>query len=436
MRIASTPSFTATRTPTTWPLASSSCGVIHRTSMLMLCFWERSRAAASASFRAARKTGLFDTLTIALIGKGAVALNARLLKSQLNEPAPGSAAFMRAVLTRAHGDRSQLAFEPNYPDPVPREGEVLIKIAATALNYHDIFTRRGMPGIKIPLPVIVGSDIAGEIFALGDGGGDGIGGGERGWHIGDRVLVDPIFRDGRGGMIGEVVDGGRAEYLRVSARQLIRVPDGVSLDAAAALPLAYGTAYRMIVTRGRVTAGERVLVLGASGGVGVACVQLAKMLGASVIACASSRDKLDRLTQLGADHVINYTEQNFAGAVRDLLGKPRVTGGGGVDVAVNFTGGDTWTDTQRCVTHGGRILTCGATAGYSLTTDARYLWTFEHTIVGSNGWSPDDLETLLTLIATGKLEPVIDKLLPLDAAAEAERLLEDREIFGKVLLKP
>jgi alcohol dehydrogenase len=335
---------------------------------------------------------------------------------------------MRAVLTRGHGDRAQLAYEPAYPDPTPRQGEVLVRIAASAINYHDIFTRRGMPGITIPLPVVVGSDIAGEIAALGPDAA--------GWRVGDRVLVDPVFRDGRGGMIGEVVDGGRAEFLAVTAGQLIHVPDAVSLEAAAALPLAYGTAYRMLIERGRVAAGERVLVLGASGGVGVACVQLAKMAGACAVACASSQEKLDRLVSLGADHVINYAEQGFATAVRDLFGKPRVAGGGGVDVAVNFTGGDTWMDTQKCVTRGGRILTCGATAGYSLTTDARYLWTFEHTVVGSNGWTPDDLETLLALVASRRLEPVIDKVLPLEEAAEGERLLEDREVFGKVLLKP
>jgi alcohol dehydrogenase len=335
---------------------------------------------------------------------------------------------MRAVLTRAHGDRSQLVYEPAYPDPTPGPGDVVVRIAACAVNYHDIFTRRGMPGIRIPLPVIVGSDIAGEIVTVGDG--------VNGWHVGDRVLVDPILPDGRAGMTGETTDGGRAEYVRVDARQLLRVPDEVPLQQAASLPLAYGTAYRMLVERARVRAGERVLVLGASGGVGVACVQIARLLGAEVVACSSSAAKLARLAELGADHLVNYAERSFAQAVRDLYGKPRVSGGGGVDVAVNFTGGDTWLDTQKSVTVGGRIVTCGATAGYELTTDARYLWTFEHTIVGSNGWTTGDLEALLGLIAEGKLAPVIDKVLPLEEAAEGERLLEDREVVGKVLLEP
>ncbi|MGQ0641147.1 MAG: zinc-binding dehydrogenase [Gemmatimonadaceae bacterium] len=336
---------------------------------------------------------------------------------------------MRAVVTKAHGDRSQLVLTADYADPQPGAGDVVLKVAASAINYHDIFTRRGMPGIKIPLPVIVGSDIAGHIVALGSTVTD--------HRIGDRVLVDPVFRDGaQHGMIGEVVDGGRAEYMRVPASQLVSIPDAVSFEDAASLPLAYGTARRMIVERGRVAPGERVLILGASGGVGVACVQLAKLLGAEVIACASSPEKLDRLAALGADHLIDYTTSNFATAARALFGKPRVGGGGGVDVAVNFTGGDTWLDTQKCVTLGGRILTCGATAGYSLTTDARYLWTFEHTVIGSNGWSPADLVALLDLVASAQLRPVIDCVLPLEQAAEGERLLEDRRVFGKVLLKP
>ena len=336
---------------------------------------------------------------------------------------------MRAVITRAHGGLEQLAYVADYAEPRPSANDVVIRVAACALNYHDIFTRRGMPGIRIPLPVIVGSDIAGDIIALGAD--------VTSWQLGDRVLVDPVFRDGvRFGMIGEVVDGGRAERLVVPASQLVKVPTNVSLHAAAALPLAYGTAHRMLHTRGRIAAGERVLVLGASGGVGVACVQLAKMAGAEVIACASTDDKLHALRALGADHVINYVETPFAGAVREKYGKPRVSGAGGVDVVVNFTGGDTWEPTQRCLRLGGRVLTCGATAGYSVTTDMRYLWTYEQEMIGSNGWTVDDLEQLLALIASDRLQPVIDRTFPLEATADAERLLEDRRVFGKILIVP
>lgn len=336
---------------------------------------------------------------------------------------------MRAVVTVGHGDRSQLRLRTDYPNPVADSDEVVIRVAATSVNYHDLFTRRGMPGIKIPLPVVVGSDLAGVITQLGSAAGS--------WAVGDRVVVDPVFRDGkRFGMIGEVADGGRAELCKVPASQLVRVPDEVSLEDAASLPLAYGTAYRMLIERGRVAAGERVLVLGASGGVGVACVQLGKLLGAEVVACAGSMSKIERLRALGADHCVDYTATKFVDAVRQIYGKPRISGGGGVDVAVNFTGGDTWVDTQKCVRVGGRILTCGATAGFNLTTDARYLWTYEQEMIGSNGWTVEGLVRLMELIATNRLTPVIDRILPLEETAEAERLLEDREVFGKVLIKP
>jgi alcohol dehydrogenase len=336
---------------------------------------------------------------------------------------------MRAAVTTAHGDRTTIQYREDVPEPTAGPDEVIVKVAATALNFHDIFTRRGMPGIKIPLPIIVGSDIAGEISDIGLE--------VSGWRRGDRVLVDPIYRDGkRIGMIGESANGGRAEYVAVPAAQLIKVPAGVSLAAAAALPLAYATAHRMLVTRGGVKAGETVLVLGASGGVGVACVQLAKLMGAKVIACASTSEKIGRLAAIGADHHINYTTTSIVDGVREICGKPRLWGEGGVDVAVNFTGGDTWPATQRAMKRHGRLLTCGATAGYDVTLDARFMWTFEHAIVGSNGWMMEDLFELLRLVDEGRLDPVIDKVLPFKEAAEAERLLEDREVVGKVILSP
>ena len=335
---------------------------------------------------------------------------------------------MRAAITTEHGGRETIRIVDDWPDPVAGAGQVLVEIAACSVNFHDIFTRRGMPGITLKLPVVVGSDIAGTICAVGEGVTQ--------WQVGDRVLIDPVLREGTFGMIGETVDGGRASHIAVSTAQLVAIPDGVTLEQAAALPLAYGTAYRMMMTQGRVAAGEKVLVLGASGGVGAACVQLAKMVGAEVIACASSDSKLARLKDFGADHGINYATGTILDGVKAIYGKPRVTGGGGVDLAVNFTGGDTMKETQRCVTLGGRIVSCGATAGYDVGIDMRYLWTFEHHMIGSDGWAQSDLVALLDLIAAGKLDPIIDKVFPLEETAEAERLLEDREVVGKVLIRP
>jgi alcohol dehydrogenase len=336
---------------------------------------------------------------------------------------------MRAVLTTAHGGPEVLQFREDYPVPTPARDEVLVRVAATAVNFHDIFTRRGMPGVKINLPVVVGSDIAGTVEALGQDV-------ELRW-LGKRVLIDPVMRSGdRVGMLGETVDGGRAEFVAVRESMLVEIPPEVSFEQAATLPLAYGTAYRMMITRGGVKAGERVMVLGASGGVGVACVQLGRMIGAEVLAFTSSRSKSDRLAALGATHVANYLDRPFLDIVKEIYGKPRINGTGGVDVAVNFTGGDTLPATQRCVKMNGRILCCGATAGFDLGLDARYWWTYEHTMIGSDGWRKEDLGILLGLVASGRLAPVIDRILPLEATADGERLLEERAVVGKVLLKP
>jgi alcohol dehydrogenase len=257
-----------------------------------------------------------------------------------------------------------------------------------------------------------------------------------GWAVGDRVLVDPINRV-QGGLMGETIHGGLAERCRVAAHQLISIPAGISYADAAALPVAYGTAHRMMLTQGHVAASEKVLILGASGGVGTCCVFLAKMAGAEVVACASSAEKQQRLTAFGADHVINYATHDFVEEIHRLYGKPHRRGAiGGVDVVINFTGGDTWVKSMKCLRRGGRMLTCGATAGFDPQTDMRYIWTFELHILGSNGWTRQDLETLLKLVQDGSLRPVIDCTLPLTEAREALRRLEEREVIGKVIVTP
>src|SRR5271155_3392976 len=225
---------------------------------------------------------------------------------------------MKALVLREHGGGG-LRYETDFPDPAPGAGDVVLRVRATSLNYHDVFTRRGMPGIRIAMPAIMGLDVAGGIAALGPG--------VTGWKVGDRVLGDPINRV-EGGLTGETVHGGLAEYCRLRAHQLVRIPDGVSFEQAAALPCAYGTARRMMHTNGHVGAGEKVLILGASGGVGVCCVQLAKAAGATVIAATGSEDKAARLRALGADHTINYVERDFVQETYALFGKPARRGAG------------------------------------------------------------------------------------------------------------
>jgi alcohol dehydrogenase len=335
---------------------------------------------------------------------------------------------MKAAVIHGHGGPEALTYESNWPEPSAGEGDVVVRVRACSLNYHDVFTRRGMPGVKLKLPVVPGLDVAGEIAEVGAGAG--------GWKAGDRVLIDPRNRV-EGGLQGETVDGGLAELCRARAHQLVRIPEGVSFAQAAALPVAYATAHRMLFAIGGVKARDKVLVLGASGGVGTGTVLLAKKVGAEVIACASSPEKLARLKELGADQLINYAETDFVSEIHRLYNKPhRRHYEGGVDAVVNFTGGDSWVKSFRVLQRGGRLLTCGATAGFDPKTDLRYIWSFELKILGSNSWEREDLTALLDMVAAGTLKPVIDKTFPLTGAREALRLIEDREVFGKVIVEP
>jgi alcohol dehydrogenase len=336
---------------------------------------------------------------------------------------------MQALVLREHGGLDKLVFEANYPDPSPGAGDVLLSMRACSLNYHDVFTRKGMPGIKLPLPLITGIDVAGNVVEVGPGVTD--------FSPGDRVLVDPINRV-EDGLLGETMDGGLAELVRVPAHMLVKLDPAIGHETAAALPVAYGTAYRMMLTRGRIQPGEKVLVLGASGGVGTCCVQLAKQAGATVIACASSDEKLARLAELGADVGINYVTTDWVKACHERFGRARAQGGdqGGLDVVVNFTGGDTWTRSLRVLRKGGRLLTCGATAGYDPREDIRYIWTFELSIIGSDGWSRDDVLTLLDLVKAGRLGPVLHpRRFSIAEGALAMRLLDDRQVYGKVIVE-
>jgi alcohol dehydrogenase len=206
---------------------------------------------------------------------------------------------------------------------------------------------------------------------------------------------------------------------------------------AAALPVAYGTAHRMLITRATIAQGDKILVLGASGGVGTASVVLAKHVGCEVIACASSAPKLERLKALGADHLVNYSEVDFSKWVIEHYGKPqRRSYVGGVDCVVNFTGGDTWVPSLRCLKRGGTLVVCGATAGHDPKEDLRYIWTFELEIIGSNAYTDDDLKALLGMVSKGELKPAIDQVLPLERAAEGLRLLSDRRAVGKIVVTP
>src|ERR1041384_96214 len=334
---------------------------------------------------------------------------------------------MKALVLRKHGTLDELQVVSDYPVPQAIEGHVVIRVRASSFNYHDVFTVKGMPGIKVPLPVIPGLDMAGEIAEAGPGVAM--------WKAGDRVLVNPLNK--KKGLMGEMLDGGMAEYCLVAADQLVAMPQGVTFEDAGSLPVAYGTAPRMLITHKTVKNGDKVLVLGASGGVGTGCVILAKLLGAEVIACASSDEKMRRLKELGADEVVDYSKTDWSKWAVEKYGKPqRRSYEGGVDVVVNFTGGDTWVPSLRCLKRGGKLLVCGATAGYDPKEDLRYVWSFEIEIKGSNSFYDDNLQALMQLVQERKLKPVIETVLPLDKAAEGLRLIQDREVIGKVVITP
>lgn len=325
---------------------------------------------------------------------------------------------MKAAVIERQGGLENLVYR-EWPTPEPRAGEVLVKIGGCGLNHLDIFVRRGMPGFPVPMPFISGGDMAGEIVGLGPE--------VQGWTAGDRVALHPVTHEG---MMGEEILGGMAEFVRVPTENLIRLAPGTDFVTAAAVPIAYGTAIRMLFEIGQVKQGELVLILGASGGVGVACLQLCKMIGAKVIAAAGSDEKCRRLLELGADHAVNYNAEDFSKAAWKISAKQ------GVDVVVNYTGGDTWVPSLRTLKPRGRLLTCGATAGYSTENDMRFIWVRELQLLGSNSYSKENIATALDYIAQGRFKPVVSHVLPLSEAREAERLLESREFVGKIVLVP
>lgn len=346
-------------------------------------------------------------------------------------------ATTRAVVIHKHGGPEVLTLEPRWPTPAAGPGEIVVRVEACALNFLDIFTREGMPGEPTPLPHITGGDVAGVVAQVGPG--------VTRPAVGTRVVLNPNWgcgvceycREGqtprclRGHMLGELDPGGLAEYVKVPALQAITIPDFYPFENAACLPVAFGTAWRMVVTHSRIRPNDTVLVLGAGGGVAVAAIQMAKLQGARVIATASTDDKLERAKRFGADELINYArDTDWDVTARKLTAKR------GVDVVIETVGETTWERSIRALGKGGRLVTCGATAGPIGPTDIRYLFRREQTIIGSNGWTHNELVRVCELAFAGKLTTVVDRVLPLERTAEGETALERRQVFGKVVITP
>ena len=342
---------------------------------------------------------------------------------------------MQAVQFTGHGDRGVVEYGA-HPDIDPGRGEVRIEVRASALNHLDIWTRRGLPGVDLAMPHIPGSDAAGVVDAVGPGVSR--------VAPGDRVAVSAGVHCGdcefcRAGeftqcvdyhVVGEHTRGVHAERPVVPAETLVPVPDGVDWETAAAAPLVFQTAWRMLVTRAELRPGESVLVLGASGGVGHAAVQIADYLGAAVYATASSDEKLAYAREVGADHTIDYEAENFAERIREQTGKR------GVDVVVDHVGAATWQDSLASLARGGRLVTCGATTGPHPETDINRIFWNQLSVIGSTMATPGEVDEVLELVWAGELEPRIRATLPMSEAAEGHRMLEERDGFGKVVLVP
>ena len=343
---------------------------------------------------------------------------------------------MRALCFYAHGSVDVLQYT-DVPTPEPAPGEVLVRVRAAALNHLDVFVRCGWPGLGLKMPHWGGSDVAGDVVHLGAG--------VDGWEVGDAVVIDPgivtqedeFTRRGSHSVspgylvLGEDIRGGHAEFVAVPARNLMAIPEGWDLAQAAAAPLVSLTAWRMLIHRARLRAGESVLIIGAGGGVNSMAIQVAKLAGAQVYAVTSSEEKMEQARDLGADVVINYLEDpEWSQTIY------RMTGRRGVDVVVDNVGQATLAKSMRAVVRGGRIVIVGNTSGPRAEIDIRYIFGKQISLIGSTMGNHQDFTDVMELIWAGKLEPVVDRVMPLSEGRKAFELLESGQKFGRIVLAP
>lgn len=318
-------------------------------------------------------------------------------------------------------------------DPGPRE--VRVRVRAVALNHLDLWTRRGLPHIKYEFPYRLGADIAGEVDALGPGA--------RGVANGQRVIINPGLSCGvcarclagqdnlcaQYKIFGEGAQGGYCRHVNVPDQNLLNCPENQTFTQAAAIPLVFITAWQMLTRKAEITPGQTVLVQAAGSGVSSAAIQIAKLFGATVIATTSTAKKADHARALGADHVINYTTEDFVAECKRLTSKR------GVDVVIEHVGGEVFTKSVLATRWGGRVVTCGATSGFKPEIDLRQIFFRQVEVLGSTMGQKSDLFVVLEHMKSGKLRPIVDRVLPLWEAREAHRALEAREAFGKIVLE-
>jgi len=340
---------------------------------------------------------------------------------------------VKAVRFHQHGGLDVLRYE-DAPDPDVPPGAVRVRVRACALNHLDLWQRRGLDRVTIPMPHISGADVAGEIADVGAGVTD--------YQVGQRVMLQPGLSCGRCArclagednycarydVLGYQSAGGYAELVSVPAANVIGLPDGIDVVTAAAFPLSFLTAWHMLLTRARLTERDTVLVLAAGSGVGQAAIQIAKFFRARVLATAGHADKLDRAAALGADAAINHATDDLVAAVKKL------TAGRGVDVVIEHVGVATWDRSVRCLARGGRLVTCGATTGHDARLDLRHLFARQLSFLGSYMGGKPELLRAADLFFRGELRPAVDRTFPLSEAAQAQQRLESGAHFGKIVL--
>jgi NADPH:quinone reductase-like Zn-dependent oxidoreductase len=345
---------------------------------------------------------------------------------------------MRAVRLRDLDGRVQLVLDEDVPVPVPGADEVLIAVRACGLNQVDLLTRDGQTPAAIPLPHISGTEVAGDVVAVGSGDEPSR------WRPGDRVVVDPILSCGRcaacrigstnmcreGKVFGVQTHGGYAEYVVAPASQLLPMPESLSYLQAASVAVTGPTAWHMLRRRADIRIGEDVLVVAAGSGIGVIGMQIAALAGARVIATAGSDAKLRQARELGADLVVNHRDARWADQVREW------TGGRGVDVVFEHVGAATWKGSLRALARGGRLVTCGGHSGFDVDINLWHLFVKEHTLIGSFAGTRQDFLDVLRLVGDGRIKPVIQQTFPLEGVVAAQAMLEGRQVFGKLMLDP
>jgi NADPH:quinone reductase-like Zn-dependent oxidoreductase len=343
--------------------------------------------------------------------------------------------IVKAIRFHQHGGLDALKYE-DAPEPKIQANEVLVKVKACALNHLDVWLRGGVPGWKIEMPHIVGSDVSGEAAEVGSL--------TTRVKPGDRVLICPGISCAQCEMcfrgldsacrqftvLGVFKDGGYTEYVKVPEVNVLSIPGDLSFDEAAAVPLVFLTAWHMLFTRAELKPGEDVLVIGAGSGVGSAAIQIAKLVNARVIATAGADWKLEKARELGADEVINHTRKSIAEEVKRLTGKR------GVDVVVDHVGAAVWDACFESLATYGRLVTCGMTTGAELKLNGQGLFARQRTVLGSYMGGKAELVEALKFLSQRKLKAVIDSTFPLQEAAAAQKKMEGREFFGKILLHP